>query len=156
MRSLIVYDSWYGNTERIAEAIARGIGDESLVVKVDADPKRYLRGDQLLLVGSPTHGGVATPEMHEFLNTLGPEELRGARFATFDTRINGRWLRVVGFASDRIAKQLSAKGGSLVIHPEGFYVHGKEGPLLDGEIERAEQWAVQLANQVKSEPALHK
>ncbi|MFC1983163.1 hypothetical protein ACFLV5_05230 [Chloroflexota bacterium] len=38
------------------------------------------------------------------------------------------------------------KGGNLVVPEEGFFVKDKEGPLVDGEIERAARWARSMAH----------
>ncbi|MBA7705071.1 hypothetical protein ES703_113895 [subsurface metagenome] len=70
--------------------------------------------------------------------------------AAFDTRIsptdvNSRFLNILvklfGYAAKPIADKLERKGGELIISPEGFFVKGTEGPLKDGELERAVDWA---------------
>jgi hypothetical protein len=48
------------------------------------------------------------------------------------------------YAARRIADGLKKKGGELVVPPEGFYVEGTEGPLTEGELERAAYWAEQI------------
>ena len=50
-----------------------------------------------------------------------------------------------GFAAEKIGKALVRKGGSPIATPEGFIVEGSEGPIREGELERAEQWAVRLS-----------
>jgi flavodoxin I len=75
------------------------------------------------------------------------------RVAAFDTRFEsedqGIGLRllmsVIRYAAQRVAKDLAKKGGSLVAEPEGFIVENKEGPLKQGELERASKWAQQLS-----------
>jgi hypothetical protein len=61
--------------------------------------------------------------------------------AAFDTRMSARWVRVFGYAADRIASALKRKGWTAAARAEGFYVTGKEGPLKEGELERATAWA---------------
>jgi|SRR5579884_566294 len=141
MKTLIVYDSWYGNTAKIAEAVADGLGSDVTLVKANGDPFKDLAEAELLIVGSPTHGGVPTPAIKEFLQAIREGALAGKDVAAFDTRAAAKFLKIIGFAANRTAKQLQHKGGKLIAPPEGFYVISKEGPLVKGEIERAEQWA---------------
>lgn len=113
MKSLIVYDSWFDNTRRIAEALASGINSDVHIIRVDDDPNRFLDGCELLIVGSPTHGGVSTPAIQEFLESIKVGDLEGIAVAAFDTRAPQKWLKVIGFAAPRIAKQLQHKGGGV-------------------------------------------
>jgi len=53
-------------------------------------------------------------------------------------------IKLFGYAAKPIAGMLKKKGGSLVQQPEGFYVKDSEGPLKDGELERAARWAQSL------------
>ena len=144
MKTLVVYDSLYGNTEKIAKAVGEGITGEVKVVRVgDADPSETKTVD-LLIVGSPTHGGRASPATREFLDKVQAAALEGIKVAAFDTRLTNRWARIFGFAGGRIAKSLKKKGGTLIGSPEAFYVEGSEGPLKEGELERAAAWAKEI------------
>lgn len=139
MKALVVYDSQYGNTERIAQAIGEAISCQVLRVG-DASPAE-LKESGLLIIGSPTHGGWYTPAVKDLLETLPP--LQDSKVAAFDTRIVTFWNRLLpfGYAAPRIAQKLEGNGGNLVVPPEGFIVLGIEGPLKDGELERAASWA---------------
>jgi flavodoxin I len=142
MNVLVVYDSLYGNTERIARAIA-GVGlGEARVLRVTEVPRSELRMFDLVVVGSPTQGGRPTQAVQDFLGEM--PVLSDARVAAFDTRLKGRLAKLFGFAADKIAAGLEASGGKLVAAPEGFLVKGKEGPPLEGEIERAAAWGRSL------------
>ncbi|HET6924412.1 MAG TPA: hypothetical protein VFH39_01105, partial [Candidatus Saccharimonadales bacterium] len=92
----------------------------------------------------PTHGGMATPAMHDWLNDLPTQQLRGLDVAAFDTRVPSQWVKIIGFASKRMATYLEKRGANLVALPMGFYVRGKTGPLKKGERERAKAWARQI------------
>jgi len=143
MKALIVYDSVYGNTEKIARAIAEAITqpDEVKVLRAgEADPSELASID-LLIVGSPTHGGRPMPAVQEFLNKVTQPSLEGINVAAFDTRIQTKLVGVFGYAAGRIANNLKKKGGTLIASPEGFFVKGREGPLKEGELERAAGWA---------------
>jgi len=154
MNTLIVYDSMFGNTEKIAESMAGAFAlADTKVIKVTDATQEDLGGIDLLIVGSPTHGGRAKPSTQVFLDAIKPDALAGVRVAAFDTRFeHGNHniflrllMKVIDFAAPRIAKTLVAKGGQLATDPEGFIVIGKQGPLKEGELERALQWAKQLA-----------
>ncbi|MCL4514297.1 MAG: flavodoxin family protein [Firmicutes bacterium] len=152
MKTLIVYDSVFGNTEQIAQAIGKSIGSEESVEALRAGDMKpeHLIGLRLLIVGSPTRGFRPTKVITDFLDKIPSNGLKGVRVAAFDTRIstadvNSRSLnilvRLFGYAAKPIADKLEKKGGSLVIPPEGFFVKDSEGPLKDGELERAADWA---------------
>ncbi len=154
MKTLIVYDSVFGNTEQIAQAISKSIGSEERVEALRAGDMKpeHLIGLRLLIVGSPTRAFRPTKAITDFLDKIPSNGLKGVRVATFDTRIsttdvNSRLLnilvRLFGYAAKPIADRLEKKGGSLVIPPEGFFVKDSEGPLKDGELERAADWAKQ-------------
>ena len=141
MKALIVYDSVYGNTEKIARAIAEAItpSNEVKVLQAgEADPSELTSID-LLIVGSPTHGGRPTPAVQNLLNKV--SKLQGIKVAAFDTRIPTKLVRVFGYAAGRIANNLKKKGSTLIASPEGFFVTGGQGPLKEGELERAAAWA---------------
>ena len=143
MKALIVYDSVYGNTEQIARAIAEAItpSNEVKVLQAgEADPSELASTD-LLIVGSPTHGGRPTPAIQDFLNKVPKLPPQGINVAAFDTRITTKLVGVFGYAAGRIAGNLKKKSGTLVTPPKGFFVTGGKGPLKEGELERAAGWA---------------
>jgi len=141
MKALIVYDSVYGNTEKIARAVAEAITPsyEVKVVRVGEANPSELASTDLLIVGSPTHAGRPTPAIQDLLNKV--PKLQGINIAAFDTRITTKLVRVFGYAAGRIAGNLKRKGGTLIVSPEGFFVTGNKGPLKEGELERAAGWA---------------
>lgn len=152
MKTLVIYDSVFGNTEKIARSIAAALGTQAVPVsQVDA---AQLTGLDLLVVGSPTRKFSPTEGISQLLNGLPKNHLAGARVAAFDTRIDletidSKVFRFVvdkgGYAAKAIAKSLEKKGGQLAAPGEGFYVTGEQGPLKDGELERAADWAGRLA-----------
>ena len=143
MKALVVYDSQYGNTERIAQAIGEAIGSQ--VARVGDVSPTELEELDLLIVGSPTHGGWYTPGVKDLLEAL--PLLEGLKVAAFDTRTASLWNRLLpfGYAAPRIARKMEGSGGNLQAPPEGFVVLGTEGPLKDGELELAAGWARGLA-----------
>ena len=143
MKALIVYDSVYGNTEEIARAIAGAItpSDGVKVLRAGEANPSELESIDLLIVGSPTQGGRPTPAIQDFLNKVPEPAIKGVNVAAFDTRFSTKLVGIFGYAAGKIADNLKGKGGTLVASPEGFFVKGKEGPLKEGELERAAGWA---------------
>ena len=141
MKALIVYDSLYGNTDKIAKAIGDAITGEVKVVRPDEANPTELESIDLLIVGSPTQGGRQTVATREFLGRIPADSLKNVRVTSFDTRIKTKLVKIFGYAAGRIANSLMDKGGSLVVSPEGFFVKGTRGPLVEGELERAAAWA---------------
>jgi len=153
MNILIVYDSVYGNTQEIAQAIEQGLqGDHEItLVKGDQAKVEDIEGLDLLIVGSPTHGGWYIESIKSFLKAIPNNGLQNIPAASFDTGSSkeneGFFIRFIinlfGYASPRIAKAL-AKKGATVIGSETFFVLGTEGPLKEGEVDRARSWAQRL------------
>ena len=170
----VVYESMFGNTREVAEAIAAGIreSDPSARVTVARSGTAKLSdvgAACLLVVGGPTHmlrmssprtrqqGLVPTrkatgqshrdaepdaagPGVREWLKALPPAPF-GSRAAAFDTRVGSR---MAGGAARSVARQLHKHGYQLAAKAEGFIVTGSEGPLRDGELDRARNWGVAL------------
>lgn len=143
MKTIVVYDSVYGNTETVARAIAQAVPGEVEVWRVGQVGAAELEAADLLIVGSPTHGALPTEAVQDLLRQLGAPARAGARAATFDTRLTWKFLeRWGGFAASKMAETLTEKGWVLTGTPGGFYVKGlKKGPLKKGEAERAAAWA---------------
>ena len=145
MQTVVIYASKFGNTERVARAIAKGAGTngEVRVVPVEAASGTLAERPDLLLIGGPTQRRGLSPELRAFVDTLGSGSLRGIAASTFDTRYRGSTLFMGSAASDA-AKRLTKAGATLVTAPESFFI-GRGGPLErqaleSGEVERAEAW----------------
>lgn len=157
MKSLILYDSLYGNTKKIAESIADTLSfsGKTILLSINETNQADLEHVELLIVGSPTHGGRPTPGLLSFLKDLEEKKLKGIRVAAFDTRFLEADLnfalrilvKTIGYASPKIIEQLILCGGEQATPPEGFIVKGERGPLAQGEIERVKNWAKQLSQQ---------
>jgi flavodoxin len=143
MKTLVAYDSVYGNTETVARAIAEAIPGDVTVLRVGQVEASGLETVDLLVVGSPTHGAMPTEAAQALLGRIGPPAREGARAAAFDTRLTWPFLeRWGGFAAPKMAEALKGKGWTIAGEPGGFHVKGlKKGPLKKGEIERASAWA---------------
>jgi flavodoxin len=144
MKTLVVYDSRFGNTKIIAESIGGAVNGSVQVIHADEVIASELDNFDLLIVGAPTHGGRPSEPAGNFLDRIPKGFLADVNVAAFDTRIPSNWVKIFGFAAPRIAKKLVKKGGRLVVEPEGFFVVDGEGPLADGEVERAAAWAREI------------
>ena len=155
MRAMVIYDSVFGNTEKVAKIIGEALGppEEVNVLRVtDVNPKQLTDLD-ILIVGSPTRAFKATPAINSFLAKIPSGALKNIHVAAFDTRISIKdvnssiltfFVKIFGYAAEPIAAKLQKKQGHQIVPPEGFIVVGSEGPLKEGERERAIRWTDQI------------
>jgi hypothetical protein len=171
MRAVVAYESMFGSTHELAEAIADGLrtGCDVRVMRVDAVREEDLRDVDLLVAGAPTHAhslstgstrqsaadraddpkqdvSLEQPELsvglREWLDGLtAPPPL----FAAFDTRSDLPRL-ITGAASARIGRELRRKGAVPVVPPESFRVDGYAG-LKAGEADRGRSWGERIARE---------
>jgi flavodoxin len=174
MKAFVVYESMYGNTRAIAEAVAEGLGGADVLPVYHAP--LHLEGVGMLVVGGPTHvhgmsttrsrqmaveavqedgeghvepGATDEPGLRAWIRDL--PEARGTLAAAFDTRADkSPWL--TGAASRGIAKRLRRRGYEIV-GTESFLVEESEGPLADGEVDRARAWGAELAESLEARVA---
>jgi hypothetical protein len=162
MNALVVFESMWGNTRAVAEAVALGLGDATVVVNVDQAPATLPADVNLLVVGGPTHAFSMsrTTTRHEAVERGATEgnETRGIRewlealpesdpvdVATFDTRV-AKVRKLPGSAAKAAGKQVRRDRLGRLVGSESFYVGDTEGPLLPGELERAEAWGARLTD----------
>jgi len=155
MKAMVVYDSAYGNTEQIARAIAEGVGQGTEVVLAGSAQPAQFSGLDVLIVGSPTQRFRPLPTVSNLLKAIPRGALQGVRVAGFDTRIPQAkidevgilafFVKIFGYAAKPIADRLVKAGGQLAAPAEGFYVQDTEGPLQEGELERATDWGRRVA-----------
>ncbi|BCJ31814.1 flavodoxin family protein [Actinocatenispora sera] len=162
MRALVVYESMFGDTEQVARALAEGLGTRAAVqVSAVGDaPAPVPDAVDLLVVGGPTHAfgmsrpntrnsaarqsreavGVTERGVREWLAEVG--SLRGRLAAAFDTHAR---TRLPGSAAAGIDRRLRRLGARTIAPAHSFYVTDTQGPLADGERDRALRWGVDLA-----------
>jgi flavodoxin I len=145
MKMLIIYDSTFGNTERIARIIAHTlrVHDSVQVFSVEETNSIALKDATMLIIGCPTQRHGLTPAVRALLEGMPRGSLRGVSAAAFDTRYHmSAWKS--GSAAQRIANRLKRAGATLLMPPESIFVAEWEGPLEQGELERAVQWVKQV------------
>lgn len=169
MKSLVIYESMFGNTKQIAEAIAGGLADSAVVSVVDVSdaPSAVPEDVGLLVIGGPTHafsmsrastrreaadrGAAATDTavgIREWLEGLPRQDSR-MDFAAFDTRVH---MPLLPGAASRAATRIARRLHFRTQEPQSFFVAGYEGPLLDGELDRARTWGRALATTFSDAP----
>lgn len=166
--ALVVFESMFGNTRKIAEAVAEGLrtGMTVDVVEVRSAPALLGHEIELLVVGGPTHAfSMSRPStradaakqgadgktaegtgLREWVDQIGHGEARPA-VAAFDTKV--KRPRLPGSAARAALKQLRRAGFSALAQAENFYVGGTPGPLVDGELDRARDWGVKCAAEAR-------
>lgn len=152
MKILVLYDSFFGNTEQIAQTVTKALQpDNSLVIKrVSEVESMQMQGLDLLVIGSPTRGFRPSKATSAFLKGLPASALSGVKAAAFDTRIDAETIKpgilrgivkMGGYAVKPMTDMLRKKGAEVLGVAQGFFVEESEGPLRDGELERAAEWA---------------
>lgn len=151
MRALVVYDSIFGNTEKIARAIASVLGERGAVdlAKVGQGETVDWSGFELVVVGGPIHRVSLSAAMKATVKEMPRKALSGAGVAVFETCYrNPRWQR--GAAARKLARRTRKHGGRLIVPAESFFVVAREGPLEEGEEERARRWAQAILGEVST------
>lgn len=152
MKSLVVFDSQYGNTEKVARQIEKTLGafGETRAVRVSEVTPTILERIDLLVVGSPTQAWNSTSAMKDFFGHLNPPLTNHIFAAAFDTRFDKPRL-ITGSAAYTMAKELKRRGATMLLKPESFLVTSAEGPLVEGELEHAARWARALHIEFESQ-----
>ncbi|HUZ87514.1 MAG TPA: flavodoxin domain-containing protein [Candidatus Baltobacterales bacterium] len=151
MNTLVLYESEFGNTRKVAEYIGKSLESRGpvRVSPIGAYNPSFLEGVDLVFVGGPTQAHSMTVNMRHFLERL-QSRPAGIEVAAFDTRIKGP-VFLWGSAAKEIAMRLRAAGFTAVAEPESFLVTLGKAPLLHpGEDARAAAWAVSVAERAQS------
>ena len=148
MRVLVAYDMRYGNTKEIAEAIAEafGVDHEVHCKKVSDIGLPEVRESDLVIVGSSTHGWNMSSDTRGFFKKLGEEKFEGKNAAAFDTKFH---KLLTGSAAKKIGRKLRKLGFKIALPYLNTYVSSSEGPLEDGEIEKAKEFSARLIENMK-------
>ncbi len=155
MKLLVIYNSVFGNTKELAEAMAEAcaVDHAVTVLRYNQVNTGHFAGLDGVIVASPTRAFSPTPEIKKYLSALPAGCLKGVKALAFDTRanlevVNNKFLTfmvgIFGYAAKPLAKILVRKGAVMAAEPEGFFVDDKEGPLSEGEKARAVAWVKQL------------
>jgi flavodoxin I len=143
MNAIVVWFSKFGNTRRVAEAIAETLqaAGPVRVVSTDQLTAADVTGVDLVVVGTPTHIMNLPRAVLPVLDSLPRRSLKGIPVAAFDTSYQMSWLLNRFTAAKRLNRRLRRLGGRPIVPPATFLVVERQGPLCEGEIERAIGWA---------------
>lgn len=148
MKTLILYDSVFGNTLKVAEMIENHISGETSLKHFGEVTQSMIDHADVLVVGSPTRGFMPTDTVRHYLKH--PEfTYEGKPCFVFDTRMDPEdvnssilrfFMRRFKHAGDRMHRYLEKKGARLPLPPIGFYVTGREGPLQESTLDEVKTW----------------
>jgi flavodoxin len=149
MRACVIFDTRYGNTEKIARSFETGLreaGVQTVCVNAKDVAVESLMQYDLICVGAPTEAFSASKPMKEFLGKLKSIDLSGKCGFAFDTKLDSRFS---GSAAKFIEKELSNKDLQIIVPRESALVFGvnkEEGGarLKEGEEKRFEQIGTQV------------
>lgn len=152
MKTLIIYDSVYGNTATLAQAAALALEGEKIVRMVSEARTDNLADIDCLIIATPTHAGRASATIQAFIRSLPEGALVNKRAAVFSTGIKAQGknialrllLKILGYAATPTLTLLLKKGALIAGEPLDLMVKGKQGPLLEGELEKVITWAKNL------------
>ncbi len=151
MNTLIIYDTTFGNTAQLAQAMADKLGEHGTarIALMNEAGLTEENNIDLLLVGGPTQRHGVSPNMKAFLKSLPRRSLQGVYASTFDTRYHmSTWKS--GSAAHEISSRLRRTGVTIIAEPESFFVTEREGPLEEGELERAASWAEAIYQKIET------
>ena len=151
MNSLVVYYSRFGNTKQVAEAIAEVLSSKGSARVLDMRSLSVsdLKDLDLLVAGVPTHRMNLPDDVRVLLRRFPRRILRSTYLAAFDTSYKmSRWLEHFT-AARKLMSRLRRLGGKRIVRPETFHVVESQGPLYEGEVERAKAWASSIVTRVK-------
>jgi flavodoxin len=163
-RALVVYESMFGNTRAVAEAVAQGLGTalDVTLIEVSSAARQIPDDIDLVVVGGPTHAfSMSRPSTRQSASDQGADSEiaghdgirewigamtapEGLLTAAFDTKVLKPHLP--GSAAKSAGRKLKHRGFKKIDDPKTFYVTGTKGELVEGEIDRARQWGTHLAH----------
>lgn len=149
---MVIYESKYGNTKRVAETIIDGMrevgGIETILSEIKEVDLNEISDYDAILIGSPNHFGGPTRSVKKFIDKLGKLDLKGKLFAVFDTYIVKDFEKTV----KKMEKRLNEKVPGLKLMAPGLSikVQGMKGPIVEGEIPKCKEFGKKIANKMKT------
>lgn len=150
MKILVVYETVYGNTQKLAEEMARALQTKAMLIsEVGVE---MINEAEEIVIGSPTHGGRPTERMEQWMMKMS-QAFEDKKVKVFDTRMEVekqnlflKWLMGrIGYAAEKMMAKLETWGAIRGVKPQGFLVESKGGPIKLGEIEKAREWVLNKA-----------
>lgn len=149
MKALVAFDSSYGNTERVAQAICAGMKEVGMVdvscKRIESTSPDDFRQADVWVIGSPTHMGGPTRETKKALKIAFGTGTEGKKGCAFDTR----FAKVPGGAAEKVEAVMSERGVEILLKSEGFVVTGMKGLLAEGEEAKAVGFGRRIAGAIR-------
>lgn len=148
MRALLIYDSIFGNTEKVAKALSSGMREEGIEVdcmRANSVDIGTLGNYDMIVIGGPTHKVGLSETMKTFTKQLKKADVKNKLAFAYDTKYNKRFA---GSAANRIERRMKQYGMKIVMSHVSAVVLGREGPLEDGTEEKFKQIGGELARLV--------
>ncbi len=147
---MVVYESKYGNTKRVAEAIVQGMqrveGTEPTLSEVKAVDPNSIAGYDAVVIGGPNHMGGPTRGVKKFIDNLGKLSLADKRFAVFDTWLGADFEKAAKKMEQRVHDKAPAM--EMVAPVLSIKVEAMKGPIVEGELPKAEEFGAKIASQL--------
>ena len=150
-KAIVIYESKYGNTKRVAETIIEGINEIEKIEAVLKEPKHVepteILDYDLILIGSPNHWGGPTRGIKKFIDKLGKIGLEGKIGAVFDTCLGRDFNKAV----QKMEKRINEKVPGLKLITPGLSIKVEEikGPIVEGELPKCKEFGNKIAKQMK-------
>jgi menaquinone-dependent protoporphyrinogen IX oxidase len=154
MKGIIIYDTTYGNTRKIAEAISETLKESGMEIDTYyvKDVKHFSARDyDFLILGSPTRFGTMSFTLKSFISRVKSEEWMDRPFGAFDTEMSANIEKHESHAAEKIAEKLKDKQMiQLLPVLRAVVTDNMHCTLKEGEIERAKDFARNIAVEVRN------
>jgi NAD(P)H dehydrogenase (quinone) len=148
---IVVYESKYGNTKRVAEAIVQGVqrveGTEPMLSEIKGVDPNAIRSYDAVVIGAPNHMGGPTRGVKKFIDNLSKLSLEGKKFAVFDTYLGGDFEK----ATKKMEQRVREKAPAMNMAAPGLSIKVEEmkGPIAEGELPKCEEFGAKIASQLR-------
>jgi flavodoxin len=148
---LVVYESKYGNTKRVAETIVEGMqrveGTETTLNEVKKVDRKAITSYDTIVFGGPTHFGGPTRSIKKFIDKLSSLPLDGKQFAVFDTYFKTDFEKATKNMEQRMREKVPAM--KMVVPGLSIKVEDMKGPIVEGELPKCEEFGTKIASQLR-------
>lgn len=147
MKALIVYDTKYGNTKKVAELIGEGYksieGNEATIENVSEVDLEKSENYDIIIIGSPNHAGSYTGKVKKFIKGFSDSAVKGTSFAAFDTYMGKDFEKTM----KKIEKLVNKVMPNLEMASSGLSIKvgGMKGPIVDDELPKCKNFGIELA-----------
>ncbi len=148
-RAIVLYDTKYGNTERVAEEVSEGIrsaGVDCVLTKIEDIHTLELANFDLVVFGCPNHNQAPLLTMLKYIDRVAVVPMSGKYVAAFDTYTGLN----KGIALKKLEAHIRDKLRGVSFAASGFSakVQSRIGPVAEEDIPKAKNFGLDLAKRV--------